>query len=253
MVAALPYPTLSSYCRAVSEHTLDRYASAACPVCPGELRPAGWGLRRFLGLKLRRAHCGRCGTNFTFLPCFLAPGKWYAYPAIAEAVEFLARPEFENSTQALDAWEEERDDRRDSGEPAGPSRSTVCRWWGELGQAGSAERWLRRSVAQVIERVVDHPLPSRVRPACTPHARAVALVLALGVLGGLVAKQFASRLIAPLLALGLWAVESRHHQRCLASASLAGRLIPGPSPSLAETAKGSSPYPPGPSSARPAT
>lgn len=242
MVVSVPFPSRTSYDRAARSGGLEPFVRGLCGKCGGRLGPDGWGERRVHHLRLRLAWCRQCDTRFTLLPSFLAPALWYDYFTIVESLTFVARPTFQTPKAAATAWDHQRTDRVEERLPPGPSARTVCRWWARLGASGRPVNFLTVTVAQVIQRVPDHPLPSQVREACTPHQRAASLRGALLVLGQMVASSIGIATKLPALAAGLWIVEALVHCRALGAAPGPGRVIPGPSPRVTQTARPSLPY-----------
>lgn len=246
MVAALPFPDLPSYLRAFATGVLEAFARGVCGRCGRRLWANGWGCRLRAGLRLRRAFCPGCRTSFTFLPMFLAPAKWYAYPAIQRAVDFLSQSKFPTATAAITAWDLERCVDQDNHLKPRPSAPTALRWWTSLSRA-AVSAWFALTVAQIFQRAPDHPLPFQKESLTTPHRRAKAMLQTLIVLGGLIKYCVDDLRSACVLALGLWCVEPIRRRRVLEAPSCLGRVAPGPSPSL--KFRGGEPelYPPGPS------
>ena len=242
MVVSVPFPSRTSYDRAVSSGGLEAFVRGPCAVCPGRLAPDGWGERRVHVLRLRLAWCRRCDTRFTLLPSYLAPALWYGYSAIDEALAFVAQPEFKTTKAAIVAWDHQRGDRIDSGMPAGPGATTVDRWWTRLGTTRRPVDFMSLAVAQVIQRQSDHPLPSQIGVALTSRDRTIQLRLAFIVLGQLITTVLGIVTRLPALATGLWTVEAVARHRALARSPGPGRVIPGPSPRVGQTEKPPPPY-----------
>jgi hypothetical protein len=209
-------------------------------VCGNErLQPCGWGLRRFLRLKLRRAYCRGCRVRFTFLPVFLAPAKWYPYLTIQRALAFVADEKHRSPFAALEAWEARRDQRLDDSphRHPGPSKSAVQRWWAELTRRDTERPWLERT-----QGVLHRCAPSRPVPLSGNCMLGRVLLGALLCLGAVLRGSVAALAKAPRLAVALWFQEIEHGQRCLGAGSDVGRVIPGPSPSLGGTPPCAVPY-----------
>jgi len=269
VVLGLPHFTVTEYLRDFFFGALEKLCADDCPVCGYPLELVGLRLREALDLPLYRGRCTQecCGTYVTFLPAFVAPGKWYGYASIQAALEFVAR-HGSSPSAGLTAWDGERDSRIIDKEPAGPSASTVRRWHGELGSGQGAETWLERAQEAVVPRQKGWPLVlpsygpdglvgetcgplSASSPACpgspgptrkrrrscagqrsrSPGELLLGTLLLLGelLLGNGSGKPDS------LLGVGLWFLEGQFGHRCLARADLAGRLIPCLSPDLAET------------------
>ncbi len=196
----------------------------------------GFRESRSHGCRLRRARCRwGCGTRFTFVPVYMAPGSRYDFAVIEGALCFVAGPEHRTPTAAFDAWDWERDKRIDdkaaahiaaqaepgakteartgaedeTPRPGLPSRSTVRRWWARLGQRSS---WLEVTLAALRERGAGDCAPAPVPGASGPAA----LLLALMALGKVLARAVGAVADAPTLALGFWFVEASLGQRCRA-------------------------------------
>lgn len=248
----MPFSTRQSYLRAIADGTLEAIARGACGLCGQLLCLNGWSKRLFLDLLLRRSLCRRCCVSFTFLPCFVAPGKWYGYEDIDMALAFVTDPADESAPNAaFDEWERIRVARKEDGRLPGPSTRTVQRWVGELGASSRAIPWTSRVIAETVRRQPDHPIASQLPRGTTLHDQAVALLLALGALGALLIQHATELATLPALAAGLWCIEPAYRERCLALPSLAGRLIPGPSPRVSETGASPRDYPPRPSGSNP--
>jgi hypothetical protein len=243
---ALPFPTRLSYLRAVETDGLEPFVHGSCGLCGRPLWANGWGFRKFQGLRLRRALCSGCETSFTFLPTFLAPAKWYDYPSILNASEFLAQPRFSTATAAITEWDLARSVDRDNHRRRRPSAPTVWRWWASLGRAAESE-WLALTVSQVSQRAPDHPLPFREGDLISSHHRAKAMLRTLVVLGGLIKYALEELKGACTLALGLWCVESIRRQRVLEPPCCARKGAPGPSPRVEFRGDEPGLYPAGPS------
>lgn len=252
----MPFPTRHSYLRALQTGMLERLARGTCGCCGGALAPNGWGERRFLALLLRRCRCRSCRTSFTLLPVFVAPGKWYDYPEIARSFSFVsafvARPDHPSVSAALREWDHERTDRADDGEVrTGASVSTVRRWRGELAAAAQHRPWKGRAAAAITRIQPDHPVATWHSAQSIFQDAFSVLVLALTALGALLIRQPQGLTVLPPIAAGLWCVESQYRERCLASPYLAGRLIPGPSPSVNFPGGGARFYPRAPRGSAP--
>lgn len=231
MVAAIAFPSRPSYLRAKADGTLERIARGHCPFCSRVLWLNGWAKRLFLGLSLRRSRCPGCRVDFTLLPLFVAPAKWYGYEDIDRALVFVTDPKYPSLHAALDDWDNRRIDRiEDDEKKPGPSRSTVARWHRDLAESGCAHPWQSRIVSEVIRNQADHPVASQLPPEDTTHHRVVGLVLALTALGALLIRLSDDLRGLCAIALGLWCIEVRYRSRCFANPYLDGRVIPGPSP-----------------------
>lgn len=246
MVVAVPFSDPPSYCRAIEAGFLELFAHGFCGLCGWVLWANGWSCRKFQSTKTRRARCSnpRCRTSFTFLPMFLAPAKWHAYPAIQQVTDFLSK--FQTVSAGITAWDLERCVDRDNHLEPRPSASTAYRWWASLWRAAESA-WLALAVSQIFQRAPDHPLPFQEGSLTTPHRRAKAMVQTLMVLGGLIKYGVDDLKSACALALALWCVEPIRRRRVLEPPSCVGRVAPGPSPSLEFREGGPKPYPPGPS------
>lgn len=249
MVVSVPFPSRTSYDRAVRAGGLEPFVRGVCGLCGGRLGPDGWGSRRVQLLRLRLAWCRQCDTRFTLLPSFLAPALWYDYSTIDEVLAFVSQPEFKTNKAAITAWDHQRSDRMDSGLPAGPGATTAHRWWTRLGAAHRSVDFVKLVVAQVVQRQPDHPLPSLIGTALTDRDRAIQLRRAFIVVGQVITTVLGIVTRLSALATGLWTAESAARHRVLARPPAPGRVIPGPSPRVAQTPRPPPFYParlPGP-------
>lgn len=248
MVVAVPFPDPPSYLRAIGTGLLELFVHGFCGLCGWALWANGWSYRKFAALRIRRARCSnpKCRTSFTFLPVFLAPAKWYDYPAIRRAADSLSNPAFETATAAITEWDLDRSYRQDDHRGPAPSAPTVRRWWASLARAARSE-WLPLAVSRIVQRVPDHPLPFQPGAFASPHRSAMALLETLITLGGLIKYGLDDLKNACSLALALWCIEPIRRRRVLEPPSCVGRVAPGPSPNVTFRGWGPQSYPPGPS------
>jgi hypothetical protein len=197
-----------------------------------------------MDLPIYRGKCsGSRQHHFTFLPLFVAPGKWYGYPAIEGALRFILREQAPH--RAFVAWEIDREKFVMESTARFPGTSTIRRWWDEL--SDGQDPWLDRAISQV--RLTTTPGWPGLLPTCGPDgipgentirtispismpSRPVrSLLFLLFFLGEILTGQCPTT----VLGVGLWFLEVQFRQRCLARVALAGRLIPCAFPSLAVT------------------
>jgi len=260
VLLVLPHLSITEYLRDFFFGALEKMCVVACPNCGFPLQFFGFRLRKVLDLPLLRGRCGQqcCATHVTFLPAFVAPGKWYGYASIQEALEFVVG-HGSCISAGLAAWDASRDTRLLSGESGGPSVSTVRRWHEELSHTGSAVPWLSSGQEEVCSRQSGWPLvisgcgpdgligETRISPGATPagySASPVGMLLGVLVLLGELLVCADSGPPASLFGVGLWFLEGQFGHRCLARADLAGRLIPCLHPDLAVTFRLRHAYPP---------
>jgi hypothetical protein len=245
----LPHLTYTEYLRDFFFGTLAGFCSGSCPLCGGLLAILGLRLRKTLDLPLFRSQCRGCRTRFTFLPRFVAPGKWFAYPQIEQALTFVAQAGFSSVSQGLREWDYRRDRRIDSGLSAGPSASSVRRWWMTLSQRDQAEFWSERGRDALSAGLGPSPeMRNAGGPEPAGHGSAgLRLLTILRLLGEFLLGSFRASCHRSWFGAALWALESQVGRRCLADADLVGTLIPSHSPYLAVTATSPRGYPPEPS------
>lgn len=201
------------------------------------MSPKGWGERRFLRLPLRRSFCKACGTSFTLLPVFLAPGKWYDYNAIQNAMAFCGHSRFQSTNSAVTEWALCRIDREEGGLEPGPSGATVRRWWMQFQVQGAAP--LHLTTTTLPQRQLPLSKHSDIEQQPSAHRRTATVfneVLSLA--------RSVSLLLSPLLGVWLWLFDGTRKRRTLFHSETAGRLIPCRSPSLEETLSPPQSYPP---------
>ncbi len=259
MIIALPHLTVTEYLRSFFLGNLVVLCARPCPLYGHCIRIIGLRLRLTLDIPVYRGRCtsDRCKTCFTFLPIFAAPAKWYGYAQIGEVLAFLAhRPTTLNT--ALTEYETARDNRIEDGAPAGPSVSTIRRWWREFSEASTNPAWLAHAAAltgadsrEVRPDLNEEPLPealsSKSSPApssrryarSSPAAKSAQSSPAhfLAFLLHLATMLLSAPAPVSLLGLGIGVLESRIGRRFLASPALAGRVTPSPSPDPAETVR----------------
>ena len=240
----------------------------------GALSPYGWGERRRLKMRVRRAWCPICAIRHTILPIFVAPGKWYSYTEIERALLFISWPEFRSITAGLKAWEIERQHRTDNGSDPAPATSTVRLWWNIFGQVQTDGQW---PAAVELEKALsttsgNQPVAS---PECSdsptiiilpeepwienpgdpaiqapnmapePNSSPAKMVFQkLRLLGKAVHAQWLVPLVTSLLAIGAWFLDCEVGTRSLAPIGLSGKIVLEKSPSLAVTAVHQGVYPP---------
>lgn len=256
MVRPLLCQSVNEYYRIVKRLGLEIMSVFLCCVCGGRLSPYGWGERRHLKIRLRRAWCPICLIRYTILPVFVAPAKWYSYTQIERALLFISWSEFRSITAGLKAWEIERQHRVENGSSAGPSTSTVRLWWKTLKQTGPDGQWpsqpgLDRALTTnssgltvTLPKAPDSaaitilpedswpedPSVNAVQPPDPipePHSPLAKVVLQkLRTLGKTLLVQWPQTLVVSLLAVGAWLLDGEVGHRCLAQADLAGRVIP---------------------------
>ena len=283
MVVPLPHKTLADYHRDFEAGILEGLCFRFCPTCPtcGALIDfIEYRLRKAQGLwVLRGRRRGPRPHHFTYLPQFVAPGKWYPYPVIEEALCFVAQERYgDRPTAALTVWEENREKRIEEGLPPGPSSKTVGRWASELGHCQPSRPWAERAHQAILDipgqgwpgpltRCGPDGLPGEKTPPTLPTAlllpphpslleprRGTALFTVLlgllRLLGETLLGRDASASRASALGMGLWCLEGRFRQRCLARDGLVGNIVPWLIPDmggLPPPGRGYPPKPPPPS------
>lgn len=276
MNIALPHQTVTEYLRDFFFGRLALFCAGFCPLCGNRIQIIGLRLRLIMEIPLYRGRCRSevCGTHFTFLPLFAAPAKWHGYVQIETALVYLVERNT-TLTSALASWEEAREMRIEDGRPAGPSVSTLRRWWSEFAEASSDRIWYEQAVALSpghwprpitvygpggLPEAALLPSPTRRSQHANPVPRfqpgpsssfANIPVSAIEFLFCLLslAESFLPTVVLPnisRLGIGIWALESVVGRRFLASGNLAGRVIPGPSPFLTVTHGGARVYYPEP-------
>jgi hypothetical protein len=264
----------NDYYRIVARLGLDNLSVFLCFFCLGVLSPYGWGERKHLKMRVRRAWCPVCVIRYTILPVFVAPAKWYSYTEIERALLFISWPEFRSITAGLKAWEIERQHRIDNGSGAGPAASTVRLWLNIFGQVRADGQWpaavelekaftttsnvltipsqeCSDSPAITIlpeEPWVENPGdPAIQAPNLAPESNsspAEMVLQKLRSLGKALLAQWSVTLATSLLAIGAWFLDGEVGTRCLAPIDLTGKIVPRKSPSLAVTAIHRGVYPP---------
>jgi hypothetical protein len=265
--------SVNEYYRIVKRLGLEILGGFFCCVCGRRLSPDGWGERRHLKMRIRRACCRVCVIRYTILPVFVAPAKWFSYIEIERALLFISWSEFRSVTAGLKAWEIERQHRIDNGVGAGPAASTVRLWWKILGQTRADGHWMAQdeleqalamtsralpvstqtpSDSAAITILPEEPwvatlsAPARQAPVQSPEPIASpgkVVLQQLRTLGKTLLVQWPVALAASLLAIGAWFLDGEIANRCLAPTGLAGRVIPCRSPSLAVTDEHLGEYP----------
>lgn len=274
MVQPLLCQSVNDYYRIVARLGLDNLGVFLCSSCLGVLSPYGWGERKHPKMRLRRAWCPVCVIRYTILPIFVAPAKWYSYIEIERALLFISWSEFRSISAGLKAWEIERQHRIENAGGAGPCASTVRFWWKTLGPVRPNDRWaayeeleqalttsskvfkvspLKHSETRATPILPEEPWVEKLTsPAIqapeqtmeqnsSPSQR---VLQKLRMLGQVLLVQWPATLAVSLLAIGAWFLDGEIRKRCMASQSLAGRLIPCRSPSLAVTTLHRGVYPP---------
>ena len=280
MVVPLPHKTLAEYHRDFEAGTLERFCYGFCPKCGALIEPIEFRFRKTQGLWVLRGRCrGPRPHHFTYLPQFVAPGKWYSYPVIEDALCFLARERYaDRPTAALEAWEENREKRLEENLPPGPSRQTIGRWASELGQENPSRPWVegaRQAILDISRQGWPGPitqcgpdgLPGEKAlpawkaallfpphpPFLEPRHEAPLFTVLLGLLrwlGEALLGKGGSDMGASPLGTGLWLLEGRYRQRCLARDSLVGNIVPWLIPDMGghpPPGRGYPPKPPPPS------
>ncbi|MBF0502534.1 MAG: hypothetical protein HQM09_20520 [Candidatus Riflebacteria bacterium] len=266
MIITLLNVSHTGYLRDFFFGALEKKCSGMCPICDGHISVIGLRLRKHLDLPIYRGKCGgECNSHFTFLPVFVAPGKWYDYFSIEIALLHVAQNTFSSTSAAIHDWDFSRDDLIADGHSPGPSASSVRRWWRELGQNLSERPWQARAEQELVELLPSAPAiitPQSSDPIFTmdtakddftstqvivvQDSRSSSCLL-LGTLRFLGATLIGKRLVSTmtsLLAIGMSFLETRFQQRCLAMIDLTGRVVPCPYPNMAATLKRSLAYPP---------
>lgn len=277
MVLSLFCSSVQEYYRILERPGLAFFFLIRCPHCSEALGPDGWGYRRILAFFVRRCRCRLCHARFTILPIFVAPAKWYGYSDIERGISFITGSSASSLNGAILEWEALRENRRDEGIFLGPSGSSLLRWWKEVDQNPPTRSWLEFAFSEIRLLIPDFglglPLPPRVPSFDVPESLlleeppgpkspesgsslkgttfhrpdgAKKVFETIRLLGSAILGTLASIWNAPLFGVGTWFLEGRFEHRCLAMADLAGRVIPGQSPSLAVTSTGSFGYPPEP-------
>lgn len=276
MVIPLPHKTLADYHRDFEAGTLEKFCTGFCPMCGAPIKPIEYRLRKTQGLWVLRGRCrGARPHHFTYLPQFVAPGKWYPYPVIEEALCFLAQERYaDRPTAALEAWEEDREKRIEDGLPPGPSSKTVGRWASELGQDQPTRPWADRARQAILDtpgqgwpglipQCGSDGLPGEKTlpawkaallfpphpPLLEPRHEAPLFTVLLGLLcllgEALLGKGGSDMGVSPL-GTGLWQLEGRFRQRCLARDGLVGNIVPWRIPDMGGRPPPDRRYPPHP-------
>jgi len=245
VLSATPHLTLTHYFRDFCLGILEEFCSKACCLCGAavglELR-----LRTVMDLPVYRARCtGPDEHSFTFLPLFVAPGKWYGYPVIEDALRVMIGEQVPH--RAFVAWNIDRERRTMEGVSRIPCATTLRRWWDA--SRHDAAFWLDLAALHAPAAAVSG-WPS-ILPTCGPD----------GIAGertpsGLSSISFPSLPVQKLLLIiislgeilmgpglsgtsplgvGLWFLETQARRRCLSRSNFLGRLIPCSFPSLAVT------------------
>lgn len=276
MNIALPHQTVTEYLRDFFFGRLALFCAGLCPLCGNRIQIIGLRLRMVMEIPLYRGRCRSdiCRAHFTFLPLFVAPAKWHGYVQIEAALVYLAERKT-TLTSALASWENEREMRIEEGRPAGPSVSTLRRWWGELAEASSDRVWWEQAVdhsprhwprpitgygpdgilgealssgsTRRFQLVNPVPLFQPGPSSSFPNVPVPAVGFLFCLLS--LAQAFLPTAVSPTiscLGIGIWTLESVVGRRLLASVDLVGRVIPGPSPFLTVTRGGARVYYPEP-------
>jgi len=275
VVIPLPHQTLTDYHRDFRAGILEKFCPSNCHTCGAPIDRFEYRLRKAQQLWVLRGRCrGACVHCFTFLPLFVAPGKWYPYAAIEEALGFVSQGRFANPTAALKAWEANRETRVDQRQVGGPSETTVRRWRKELDQDQPERPWAERAAAASLlvpgqvwpgpacqcgpdglpGEKTPPPIPANIALPSSPPLLEPGLGLsftavflgALRMLGEALLGSPSSPPPGSCLAMGMWFLEGRFQQRCLAGFELVGNVVPGLIPDLAATQRLPRGYPPQP-------
>ena len=244
MLSATPHLTVIHYFRDFCLGALEEFCSRPCRLCGAgvdlELR-----LRFVLDLPIFRGRCwGAESHHFTFLPLFVAPGKWFGYPTIEKALRFILLEH--TPYRAFVAWEINREQVMMESTARIPGTSTIRRWWDELNEDQGG--WLDQAISQA--RLMPTPEWPGLLPAygpdgipgesatsvptiSSPSLPVRRLLCLLFSLGEILTGQYPST--SSVLGVGLWFLEVQVRRRCLARTDLIGRLIPGSFPNLAVT------------------
>lgn len=254
MLSATPHLTVTHYFRDFCLGFLEEFCSKACSICGAgvclDLR-----LRKVLDLPIFHGRCkGKVKHHFTFLPLFVAPGKWYGYPTIEKALCSIFKANVPN--QAYEDWEADReaflypdsevDDRRQKDIFRIPGKTTLHRWWKELEdgqeiwieraasfrQFGSRQGWPGLLPACGPDGIVGEKRMCDLPDIPDPRPSVRSLVLLLLSLGQILLNRSFTSLPVSHLGIGLWFLEVQFWQRCLAWRCLFGRLIPCSFPNL---------------------
>jgi len=274
VVQPLLCQSVQEYYRLVERLGLENLSVIFCCVCLGALSPYGWGERRRLKMRVRRAWCPICAIRYTILPIFVAPSKWYSYTEIERALLFISWPEFRSITAGLKAWEIERQHRTENGLGPGPATSTVRLWWNIFGQVRADGQWLAEaelekaltttssdqrissqecsdsSTLMILpeEPWVENPGVPAIQPpnlAPEPNSSPAKMVLQkLRSLGQAIHAQWSATLVTSLLAIGGWFLDGEVGIRCLAPIDLTGKIVPRKTPSLTFSGVHRGVYPP---------
>lgn len=255
MVIALPHQSSTEYLRDFIFGALAELCLEECPCCGAMIDLFGLRLRKYLDVPVIRGRCrGARPHHFTFLPLFVAPAKWHGYSAIENALRFVSQPEYANQTEALAAWEAQREIRIDDGETPGPSVSAIRRWWAEMSENHPDRPWLDRAREARQELREEHHVSSsdpgvaaptmiESKPRCSNAGIAAMLLAMLTSLGAALLGGGVGATPDTYFATGIWFLENRHGQRCLARADLVGNVVPAPVPDLAVTLRNRRTYP----------
>jgi hypothetical protein len=239
VILALPHKAIREYLRDFQIGTLEKNCPEICPLCQAPICLFAYRERKVLRIHVLRGRCkGARVHHFTFLPVFVAPGKWYGYETIEESLVFINQERFPNKTAAFNAWEEARENRIEDRIPPGPSSKTVGRWHSELVQDRPERPWKARAEQAILEisshRNLGHPGKNRQKPK-TPGDFSVLLLSILLTLGKALLGNSRPIPSVSVLGIGIWFLESRFKQRCLARFELVGNIVVGPVPDMSVT------------------
>lgn len=245
MLSATPHLTVTHYFRDFCLGALEEFCSRPCQSCQSavaiELR-----LRSVINLPIYRGKCSGTETHhFTFLPLFVAPGKWFAYPVIEDALRFILNEQIPH--RAFVAWEMAREHLTAKSLSRIPSTSTIRRWWDALndGHVISLEQAISQARDAQIpgwpgllpsygpDGILGEKTSSTIPGIPLPSLPVRRLLHLLFSLGEILTGQCPPT--SSVLGVGLWFLEVQVRRRCLVRSDLVGRLIPGSFPKLAVT------------------
>ncbi|MEK7109951.1 MAG: hypothetical protein AAB876_01905 [Patescibacteria group bacterium] len=250
MIGSLPQLSFEEYHRDFSSGTLRKFFSEFRPDDFEGKISLSLRYRKIVGIRIFRGrYTGGSRKNYTYLPQFIAPHKWYSYFEIDLAMKFIHKDEFTSISKALDAWDGERDTRICDGKPPGPCRTTVYNWYKAFGKSLVKAKNLlndhkqRESGAVNSEKIIPEinnqqtglttPNDAQ-RPETKPDCKQSKsrsstpvsdLLAGLRAFGASLFSEAPTGFSISFLGLGLWALEGWLKTPCLICDRLAGTIV----------------------------